>query len=117
MKPALEAIGLPASRPARPATATAPLQPATSGVRLHDLRHTAAVLHLSAGMHFMRVSQLLGHATYTLTLDTYGDYIPQHDHGPAPELAEPPAPPHRASPAHGTAYGTATVVPLRRQTR
>ena len=105
MKPALEAIGLPASRPA----ARDGYRPGATryrGVRLHDLRHRAAVLYLSAGMHFMRVSQLLGHAMYTLTLDTYGDYIPQDDHGPAPELAEPPAPTHRA--------GTATVVPLRR---
>ena len=84
MKPALEAIGLPASRPATAGT------PATKGVRLHDLRHTAAVLYLSAGMHFMRVSQLLGHATYTLTLDTYGDYIPQH--GPGDTAPEPPGP-------------------------
>lgn len=50
LKPALEAVGLPASRPA---TATAP---AIHGVRLHDLRHTFAVLQLSAGIHFMQVS-------------------------------------------------------------
>ena len=49
IRPALEAVGLPASRPAVPATATAPAQPATKGVRLHDLRHTAATLWLTAG--------------------------------------------------------------------
>ncbi len=38
LKPALEAVGLPASRPA---TAD---RPAIHGVRLHDLRHTFAVL-------------------------------------------------------------------------
>lgn len=45
-KPALEAVGLSASRPA---TATTP---AVRGVRLHDLRHTYAVMHLSEGTHF-----------------------------------------------------------------
>jgi integrase len=49
MIPALEAVGLPASRPTRPAHensdgTTIPAQPATKGVRLHDLRHTAATL-------------------------------------------------------------------------
>ena len=39
------------------------------GVRLHDLRHSFALLQLSAGVHFMQVSQWLGHATYSLTLD------------------------------------------------
>lgn len=60
LKPALEAVGLPASRPA---TKDAP---ATRGVRLHDLRHTFAVLQLSAGTHFMQVSKWLGHSTFTL---------------------------------------------------
>ncbi|HSZ28442.1 MAG TPA: hypothetical protein VK784_01640, partial [Pseudonocardiaceae bacterium] len=67
MKPALEAIGVPPSRPATDDT------PAVRGVRLHDLRHTFAVLQLSAGTHFMQVSQWLGHSTYTLTLGVYGD--------------------------------------------
>jgi integrase len=86
VKPALEAVGLPASRPA---TATSP---ATRGVRLHDLRHTFAVLQLSAGTHFMQVSKWLGHSTFTLTLDTYGDYIPERDGGALNTLPEPPAP-------------------------
>ena len=86
LKPALEAVGLPASRPA---TATAA---ATQGGRLHDLRHTFAVLQLSAGTHFMQVSKWLGHSTFTLTLDTYGDYIPEQDGGAANTLPEPPAP-------------------------
>ena len=29
----------------------------------------------------MQVSQWLGHATYSLTLDVYGDYIPETDGG------------------------------------
>jgi integrase len=49
------------------------LVPAVEGVRLHDLRHTFATLQLSAGVHFMQVSKWLGHSTFTLTLDVYGD--------------------------------------------
>jgi hypothetical protein len=41
------------------------------------------VLQLSAGTHFMQVSKWLGHSTYTLTLDVYGDYIPEQDGGAA----------------------------------
>src|SRR5262245_52245757 len=36
-----------------------------------------ATLQLSAGTHFMQVSKWLGHSTFTLTLDVYGDYIPE----------------------------------------
>jgi integrase len=86
MKPALEDIGLPASRPS---TAD---WPAVEGVRFHDLRHTFAALQLSAGVHFMQVSQWLGHSTFTLTLDVYGDYIPEEDGGAANTLPEPTAP-------------------------
>jgi integrase len=85
LKPALEAVGLPASRPA---TVDAP---AVRGVRLHDLRHTFAVLQLSAGAHFMQVSKWLGHSTFTLTLDVYGDFVPEEDRGAANSLPEPPA--------------------------
>jgi integrase len=103
MKPALEAIGVPASRPATDDT------PAVRGVRLHDLRHTFAVLQLSAGTHFMQVSQWLGHSTYTLTLGVYGDYILEQDGGAPNNLPEPTAP-ERPAEAAGN------VLPLRRQT-
>lgn len=88
LKPALGAAGLPASRSA---TKTAPAQ---QGVRLHDLRHSLAVMHLMAGVHFMQVSRWMGHSTFTLTLDTYGDWIPEEDGGalndlPAPVRPEP----------------------------
>lgn len=66
------------------------------GVRLHDLRHTFATLQLSAGVHFMQVSKWLGHSTYTLTLDVYGDYIPEGDGGALNTLPEPPAPAKQA---------------------
>jgi integrase len=86
LRPALEAVGLPANRPA---TKDAP---AVQGVRLHDLRHTFATLQLSSGVHFMQVSKWLGHSTFTLTLDVYGDYIPEGDGGALNALPEPPAP-------------------------
>jgi integrase len=34
----------------------------------------------------------LGHSTFTLTLDVYGDYVPEEDGGAANNLPEPPAP-------------------------
>ncbi|MFD3461657.1 tyrosine-type recombinase/integrase [Nocardia fluminea] len=85
-KPALLAVGLPASAPAT--ETTAPVR----GVRLHDLRHTFAVMQLMAGTHFMQVSKWLGHSTFTLTLNTYGDWIPEEDGGAANLLPEPAAP-------------------------
>lgn len=45
-------------------------------VRFHDLRHTAATLLLSRGVHPKVVSEMLGHATITLTLDTYSHLVP-----------------------------------------
>lgn len=102
LKPALEAVGLPASRPATKGT------PAVRGVRLHDLRHTFAVLQLSAGTHFMQVSKWLGRSTYTLTLDVYGDYIPEQDGGAVNKLPEQPAP-------AASADAVDNVVPLRRK--
>ena len=50
--------------------------PATKGVRLHDLRHTAAVLWLTNGVHFIQVANWLGHSSYVLTMSTYADYTP-----------------------------------------
>lgn len=66
------------------------------GVRMHDLRHTFATLQLSAGVHFMQVSKWLGHSTFTLTLDVYGDYIPEEDGGALNNLPEPLAPAKQA---------------------
>jgi integrase len=40
-------------------------------IRLHDLRHTHATLALQAGIHPKIVSERLGHATVSLTLDVY----------------------------------------------
>jgi integrase len=91
LRPALTAVGLAASSPAmtlRDGTTV----PAVQGVRLHDLRHSFAAQQLSFGVHFMQVSKWLGHSTFTLTLDVYGDWIPEQDGGVANDLPEPPAP-------------------------
>jgi integrase len=45
-------------------------------IRFHDLRHTAATLLLTKGVHPKVVSEMLGHATITLTLDTYSHLVP-----------------------------------------
>ena len=45
-------------------------------IRLHDLRHTHATLALQTGIHPKVVSERLGHATVSITLDTYSHAIP-----------------------------------------
>ncbi|CAN5180400.1 site-specific integrase [soil metagenome] len=40
---------------------------------LHDLRHTAASLAISAGANVKAVQRMLGHASAAMTLDTYAD--------------------------------------------
>jgi integrase len=45
-------------------------------IRLHDLRHTCATLMLCEGMHIKLVQELLGHATISITLDTYSHLLP-----------------------------------------
>jgi integrase len=45
-------------------------------VRLHDLRHTWASLALAAGVNPKVVSERLGHATVSFTLDTYSHVMP-----------------------------------------
>lgn len=45
-------------------------------IRLHDLRHTHATLALAANVHPKVVSERLGHASVTITLDTYSHAIP-----------------------------------------
>lgn len=66
-KPALAAAGLPVSD-----TKSGQV---VSGVRLHDLRHTAAHTWLETGCDFREVSEWLGHADYTVTLTVYADLI------------------------------------------
>jgi integrase len=44
--------------------------------RFHDLRHTCATLLLTQGVHPKFVQELLGHATISITLDTYFHVLP-----------------------------------------
>jgi integrase len=45
-------------------------------IRFHDLRHTCATLLLSKEVHVKFVQELLGHATISITLDTYSHVLP-----------------------------------------
>jgi integrase len=45
-------------------------------IRFHDLRHTAASLMLAAGVPAKVASERLGHATISITLDTYSHLLP-----------------------------------------
>jgi integrase len=45
-------------------------------IRLHDLRHTFATLALQEGVAVKVVSEMLGHASVTITYDTYSHVIP-----------------------------------------
>ena len=47
------------------------------GVRLHDLRHTAATLMLGAGVPLKVVSDALGHSTIAITADIYAHVTPE----------------------------------------
>lgn len=57
------------------------------GIRLHDLRHTHATLALAAGVHPKVVSERLGHATVSITLDTYSHGVPSLQEEAAEQLA------------------------------
>lgn len=45
-------------------------------IRFHDLRHTHATLLLKAGVHPRVVQERLGHASVTITMDTYSHVLP-----------------------------------------
>jgi integrase len=57
-------------------------------IRLHDLRHTHATLLLQAGVPVKVVSERLGHATITTTLDTYAHVLPAMDRDAAERFAD-----------------------------
>jgi integrase len=44
-------------------------------IRLHDARHSCATLALSAGIHPKVVQQLLGHSSWSVTMDLYSHRI------------------------------------------
>ena len=68
-------------RPLEPSSVAQRLRTVLEGaglprIRVHDLRHTAASLLLSRGVHPKIVQDLLGHSTISLTLDTYSHVVP-----------------------------------------
>lgn len=69
-KPALEAAGLP------------------KGIRLYDLRHTCETLLLSTGEHPKIVSEMLGHTSIQLTLDTHSHVLPDIQQGAVDKMED-----------------------------
>jgi integrase len=57
-------------------------------VRFHDLRHTCATLLLLKGAHPRLVQELLGHASISITMDTYSHVLPGMDDGLADMMEE-----------------------------
>jgi integrase len=47
--------------------------PHLAGLRIHDLRHTAASLAISCGANIKAVQRMLGHKHASMTLDVYAD--------------------------------------------
>jgi len=45
-------------------------------VRFHDLRHSAATLLLSKGVHPKVVQEILGHSEISMTMDIYSHVLP-----------------------------------------
>ena len=45
-------------------------------IRFHDLRHSAATLLLSLGVHPKVVQEILGHSQITMTMDIYSHVLP-----------------------------------------
>jgi integrase len=56
-------------------------------IRLHDLRHGAASLALSAGVELKVVQEMLGHSSIVLTADTYTSVLPDVAHAAAEKVA------------------------------
>ena len=46
-------------------------------IRLHDLRHGAATLALTAGVDIKIVQEMLGHSSRAITSDTYTTVLPE----------------------------------------
>jgi len=57
-------------------------------IRLYDLRHTCATLLLAAGENPKIVSERLGHASVTMTLDTYSHVLPDMQEKATAKLEE-----------------------------
>jgi integrase len=55
-------------------------------IRFHDLRHTAATLLLTQGVHPKIVQERLGHSQISLTMDTYSHVLPSMQKDAAAKL-------------------------------
>jgi integrase len=58
------------------------------GIRLHDARHTHALLLLKQDKHPKIVQERLGHASIQITLDTYSHVAPGLQAAVAPRFDE-----------------------------
>jgi integrase len=54
----------------------------------HDLRHTCATLLLTKNVNPKVVSEMLGHATIAITLDTYSHVLPNMQESAAAAMEE-----------------------------
>lgn len=52
-------------------------------IGVHGLRHSSATMMLASGISPKVVSQRLGHASVSITLDTYSHVLPAHDQAAA----------------------------------
>lgn len=57
-------------------------------VRFHDLRHTCATLLLSKNVNPKVVSEMLGHASTAIPLDTYSYVLPDMQESAAKAIEE-----------------------------
>lgn len=57
-------------------------------IRFHDLRHSYATVALRAGVHPKVVSEILGHGSISMTLDTYSHAIPSMQEAAAQQVAD-----------------------------
>jgi integrase len=79
-------------------------------IRLHDARHSCATLALSAGIHPKVVQQLLGHASWSTTMDLYTHRVERLQRDATARI-EALVQPGAATPSAGPAQN-----PLRRST-
>ncbi len=57
-------------------------------ITFHQLRHTAATILLLKNVNPKVVSELLGHATIAITLDTYSHVLPNMQHSAVAAMEE-----------------------------
>ncbi len=62
--------------------------PLLAQIRFHDLRHTCATLLLGSNVNPKVVSEMLGHSSISITLDTYSHVLPDMQDSAAQALEE-----------------------------